>query len=201
MLAYCGNDPTNNTDPTGHAFWGTNTVAICDGGCGLSTEERKAISEVEDATRGKITAETLGITSESACRISKGSTNVNNPPMLKALAGTYDAGIALGFAGNVAGCYLGSAAASIVGWGCFLVPLACNAIINCGNPGLQEGGAYTVYEMDVIMSEYRCINRATGELETIKAHSVTTVYVLASGIGNSIEHVVRTNECYYSIHP
>ena len=32
MFAYCGNNPTNRTDPSGHAWWGTNTVAICDGG-------------------------------------------------------------------------------------------------------------------------------------------------------------------------
>lgn len=32
MFAYCGNNPSNNADPSGYAWWGTNTVAICDGG-------------------------------------------------------------------------------------------------------------------------------------------------------------------------
>ena len=37
MFAYCGNNPTNNTDPTGHAFWDCNQVAIKDGAYGSYT--------------------------------------------------------------------------------------------------------------------------------------------------------------------
>ena len=36
MFAYCGNNPTSHTDPTGHASWGTNTVAISDCKSGLT---------------------------------------------------------------------------------------------------------------------------------------------------------------------
>lgn len=35
MFAYCGNNSVNNTDPTGHAFWGTTTIAVSDGFCGF----------------------------------------------------------------------------------------------------------------------------------------------------------------------
>ena len=32
MFATCNNNPVCFSDPTGHAIWGTNTVAVCDGG-------------------------------------------------------------------------------------------------------------------------------------------------------------------------
>ena len=37
MFAYCGNNPANHYDPSGHAYWGTNTVAINDGGYQLAS--------------------------------------------------------------------------------------------------------------------------------------------------------------------
>ena len=50
MFAYCNSNPIRFSDPTGHAIWGTNTVAIKDGSSGFTPGSAKYITQILSRT-------------------------------------------------------------------------------------------------------------------------------------------------------
>ena len=191
MYAYCNNNPVILSDPQGYAAGWTNTVAICDGGSGLSTEERRILRTIAEESNYMYTAETLGITSDQDCRITQGSVDTTIPPLLKFLAGQVDGGLLLGIIGL-------KITSPITGMALTLTPIVADIIISQKNPGLHEGN-YTIYTVDITVSKSVYINPASGRREIHEVHRTQSFFSLAEPTGNIITHFAYLPHEYYTI--
>lgn len=61
-------------------------------------------------------------------------------------------------------------------------------------------GIYDVYSMDVVTSRTTVINGATGQMEVIESHTVTTWFTLIPGISNeTLQYAPASQKTYYSV--
>ena len=190
MFSYCGNNPTSNTDPTGHAFWGTNTVAICDGGNGLSTTEYQYMQSLLEECDGKISMDEYGVSPGKSATITKRKLVVDVSELEMWLMGK-----GLEYAGEKAESFIdatyGKGSSIIVS----LFPSA-EDIIYAGMPVLPNG-SYTIYEVDAIVNSIPFYDSATGNMRITDFHMVTTFYVLDEPTNGWITGVFH-EKSYYS---
>ena len=76
MFAYCGNEPVGNADPSGYAWWGTNTVAISDCRFGFTPGYAEYVTAPDRKSRKKraLVQNFVGILNAMATPTSDGAT-------------------------------------------------------------------------------------------------------------------------------
>lgn len=80
-----------------------------------------------------------------------------------------------------------------------LLGLGVKDITYANMPELPNG-IYDVYSMDVVTSRTTVINGATGQMEVIESHTVTTWFTLIPGISNeTLQYAPASQKTYYSV--